>query len=75
MEIKFFASAGRNDLDGMRKELHKVEPIVFNLRFTRMLAVIEKYHEDKDISDKWMSTLNEEVKNCLAEIYSFLETY
>lgn len=75
MESNFFAYAGRNDLPAMRAELHKAKPIVFNLRFSKMLELIEKYNECGKITDDFMNQLNQEMKHCLAEIYNFLETH
>lgn len=74
MEGKFFAYAEIKDLAAMRAELHKVKPIVFNLGFQRMLALIEKYHENGDLAASSLNELNAELKYCLAEIYSFLRT-
>jgi hypothetical protein len=74
MESKLFAHAGATDLSLMRSELHKIKPIVFNLGFSRMLDLIEKYHEKRDFGVDQINQLNQQLKHCLNDIYTFLET-
>jgi hypothetical protein len=58
----------------VRSELHKIKPIVFNLGFSRMLDLIEKYHEKRDFEDDHINQLNQQLRRCLNDIYTFLET-
>jgi hypothetical protein len=70
MDVKFFSAAGENDIPAMHKELHKMYPIVFNLNFSQMLDLIEKYRHCKP--DEF-ATLHAEMKMCLTRIYDLLE--
>lgn len=74
VESKLFAHAEANDLPAVRAELHKIKPIVFNLGFSRMLEVIEEYNEKGDFGDERIQHLNQQLRRCLTDIYSFLET-
>lgn len=71
MEALFFEAYARKDLKVMRAQLHKMTPIVENLKFSRMLQIIEKYKiqvQDVDQFDE----LNQELKTCLDEIYDLV---
>ena len=72
MEVRFLLAVEQNDLQAMRTELHKMQPIVFNLRFSRMLGLIEKYKKEEKGSEE-INKLNQEFKECLNDIYHFLK--
>jgi hypothetical protein len=72
MEARFFAAVENNDLAAMRAELHKMSPIVSNLKFTGMLDLLEKYrHYSNDPRE--VSKLHDDLKICLSQIYLMLE--
>lgn len=69
MDVSFFSAAEANDVTTMRKELHRISPLAFNLNFSQMLDLIEKYsHCDRDGFPK----LHDELKICLIKIYDLL---
>ena len=72
MESRFFAAAENKDLATMKAELHKMSPIVSNLKFAGMLDLLEKYRHYSNDS-KEMSKLHGELKTCLSQIYVMLE--
>jgi hypothetical protein len=70
MDVKFFSAAEEKNIPAMLAELHKMYPIVFNLNFSQMLMLIEKYRQgDSDECAK----LHIELRMCLAKIYDLLE--
>jgi hypothetical protein len=72
MEARFFAAAKNNDMVAMKEELHKISPIVSNLKFAGMLDLLEKYrHYSNDPTE--MSKLHDDLKTCLSQIYVMLE--
>jgi hypothetical protein len=71
MEARFFAAAKNNDMPVMKEELHKMSPIVSNLKFSGMLDLLEKYRHSND--SKEMSKLHDDLKTCLSQIYVMLE--
>lgn len=71
MEVNFFAAVDKRDIHAMRAELHKMSPIISNLRFSEMLSLLEKYRKYKEYSDE-LTILNEELRKCLSSINSFL---
>jgi hypothetical protein len=71
MESRFFTAAESNDLAAMKVELHKISPIVSNLKFARMLDLLEKYRHSNDAKE--MSKLHDDLKTCLSQIYGMLE--
>jgi hypothetical protein len=72
MESRFFAAVENNDLAAMKEELHKMSPIVSNLKFAGMLDLLEKYrHSSNDCKE--MSKLHDDLKACLSQIYVMLE--
>jgi hypothetical protein len=72
MEEQFSLAAEQNDFKAMRAELHKIQPIVFNLRFSRMLDLIETYKQNENEAVE-ISKLNQQLKECLSDLYHFLE--
>lgn len=72
MEVNFFSAVDKRDIHTMRAELHKMYPIISNLRFSEMLSLLEKYRTHKEYSED-LNILNEELRNCLSNIYDFLE--
>ena len=70
MDVRFFSAAEENDVPTMRKELHKMYPIAFNLNFSQMLVLMEKY---RDCDANELATLHSELKICLAKIYDLLK--
>ena len=71
MESRFFAAADTNDLATMKAELHKVSPIISNLKFVAMVDLLEKYHHCSN--DAEMSKLHNDLKGCLSQIYAVLK--
>lgn len=71
MEANFFSAVDKRDIHAMRAELHKMYPIISNLRFSEMLSLLEKYRKQKEYSEE-LGILNEELRNCLSSIYEFL---
>src|SRR5688572_17935514 len=72
MESRFFAAAENNDVATMREELHKIAPIVSNLKFAVMLDVLERYRHLSNDSGE-MSKLHDDLKTCLSQIYVMLK--
>lgn len=70
MDGRFFSAAEKNDISGMRKELHNMYPIAFNLNFSQMLELIEKY---RSCSSDEFTQLHIAMKACLAQIYDLLK--
>ena len=71
MDTRFFSAVEANDIDSMRNELHKLYPIVFNLNFSEMLDLIEKY---RHCSPDEIAKLNQELRTYLAKIYDLIKT-
>jgi hypothetical protein len=69
MDVSFFSAVEEGNIPAMRKELHKMYPIVFNLNFSQMLNLLEKYR-DHDPSE--FAALHTELKTCLTKIYDLL---
>jgi hypothetical protein len=70
MDVRFFSAVEENDVSAMRNELHKISALAFNLKYSQMLDLIEKYrHCDPD----GFSKLHGELKMCLAKIYDLLK--
>jgi hypothetical protein len=74
MESRFFAAVENNDLAAMKIELHKMSPIVSNLKFAEMLDLLEKYRHYSNDSRE-MSKLHDDLKTCLSQIYMMLEEH
>jgi hypothetical protein len=70
MDVKFFSAAEENDIPAMLNELHKMYPIVYNLNFSKMLMLIEKYRHCE--SDQY-AKLHTELRMCLTKIYDLLK--
>ena len=70
MDVNFFSAAEENNVVAMRKELHKMYPIVFNLNFSQMVALIDQY---RNCDPNEFATLHTELKMCMAKIYDLLE--
>lgn len=70
MDASFFSAAEENNLPAMRSELHKMYPIAFNLNFSQMVDLIEKYRHCRD--DEF-TNLHAELKMCLTKIYDLLK--
>lgn len=71
MEVNFFSAVDKRDIHTMRAELHKMYPIISNLRFSEMLSLLEKYRNHKEYSDE-LNILNEQLRNYFSNIYDFL---
>jgi len=70
MDVSFFLAVEDHNVAAMREQLHKISPIAFNLNFSQMLDLIERYRCcDPEEFDK----LHVEMKICLAKIYDFLK--
>ena len=70
MDVRFFSAVEENALPVMRNELHKIAPLVFNLNFSHMLDLIERY---RSCDPDEFSKLHTELKICLTKIYDFLK--
>jgi len=71
MESAFFEANSNRDIKLMRAELHKIIPIVSNLKFYDMMALVEKYKAYEEYSDE-LEFFNAELKKCLVQIYDFI---
>ncbi|MBS1509040.1 MAG: hypothetical protein JSS79_20550 [Bacteroidetes bacterium] len=71
MENAFFAADKKRDIKSMRAELHKMSPIVSNLKYAELYALFEKYRVFEGYDDS-LSELNRELKSHLSTIYRFL---
>jgi hypothetical protein len=71
MDGTFFFAAEENDFSVMRKELHKMYPLVYNLNFFQMLDLIEKYRQCNP--DEFIK-LHTELKTCMTKIYELLNS-
>jgi len=69
MDVRFFSAVGDNNIIAMRRELHNMYPIVFNLKFSRMLTLIDRYRHC-DAGE--LAKLHVEMRLCLAKIYELL---
>ena len=72
MELQFHDAMQKNDVLQMRRELHRMRPIVSNLRFTRMMELLDKY-ENNETAPIELVGLNDELNDCLTEIYYVLK--
>lgn len=70
MDVNFFSAVEENNVAAMRKELHKMYPIVFNLNFSQMVALIDQY---RDCDPNEFSKLHTELKTSLTKIYDLLK--
>ena len=71
-EIAFFKADSERDFRSMRSELHKISPIIFNLKYKDFLSLIEQYKAYNQYSDE-LKNLNEQLKQYLVQVYTFLE--
>jgi hypothetical protein len=71
MQLKLSDAVNRDDRHEMRKELHKIRPIAHNLRYARMIELLDRY-ESTDASTWETKTIHDEVSACVAEIDRFL---
>jgi hypothetical protein len=71
-EIAFFKADSERDFRSMRSELHKISPIIFNLKYKDFLSLIEQYKAYDQYSDE-LKNLNEQLKQYLVQVYTFLE--
>ena len=69
IELSFFSAAKANEIRTLRNELHKMHPIAVNLKFYRMLNLIENYRNSDPAE---FIKLHDELKICLAKIYELL---
>jgi len=71
-EIAFFKADSEKDFKSMRSELHKISPIIFNLKYKEFLSLIEQYKAYDQYSDE-LKNLNEQLRQYLVQVYIFLE--
>jgi hypothetical protein len=71
MDDRFFFAAEENNVTAMREELHKMYPIAFNLHFSQLLDLIEKY---RHCDPAEFANLHGELRMCLTKIYDLLKT-
>jgi hypothetical protein len=71
-EIAFFKADSQQDFRSMRSELHKISPIIFNLRYKEFYSLIEQYKVYDQYNDE-LKNLNEQLRQYLAQVYIFLE--
>jgi len=71
MEQAFFEADATKNLKLMRLELHKMSPIVSNLKFAELSVLFEKYRTLSEY-DESIQPLHSELKYHLRTIYSFL---
>lgn len=72
MEKVFFTAVKEGNDRKMRDELHKMYPIVSNLKHDEFLQVIWEYR-NASTEQPAMDSLHERLRHCLAETYLFLE--
>jgi hypothetical protein len=59
------------DEQRLRAELHRMRPIISNLRFNRMTALLDKFHEVQGSSSEFQEW-QQQLISCVHEIYSCL---
>ncbi len=72
MEQAFFEADSEKNLIAMKGELHKMNPIVRNLRDEEFSLLMEKYKVISEYDDS-IQSLHLELKDRLANVYAFLE--
>lgn len=71
-EIAFFKADNEKDFKSMKSELHKISPIIFNLKYTEFLSLLEQYKVYDQYNDEFKN-LNEQLRQYFVQVYSFLE--
>ncbi len=72
MEQAFFEADVTRNLKVMQLELHKMNPIVSNLKYQELSSLIEKYRTFNEYDDS-IALLHSELKFHLNTIYVFLK--
>lgn len=72
MEASFFKADSERDILRMRAEIHKMMPIISNLKYQEFITVAEQYRNCQQYDDR-INSLNKELKQCLGQLYAFLD--
>jgi hypothetical protein len=70
MEIKMRDAVQKNDIPQIRREFHRMRPIIWNLRFTRMMDLLDKYQNRETIDIEF----SDDLATCFEEIFCLLRT-
>lgn len=72
-ETSFLEADQRRDIMKMRQEVHKMIPIVSNLRYAEFLVIAQQYRFYTGYSTD-LVPLNKELRQCLVRIFAFLSS-
>lgn len=72
MEQAFFEADAKRNLVAMKGELHKISPIVANLKDEEFSSLLEKYKALTEYQDD-IQNMHSELKNRLLSVYEFLK--
>jgi hypothetical protein len=73
IEKNFFEADKVKDLAAMKVQLHRMYPIVSNLRYKELLRLISHYQSHQEYTVQFEDYATE-LKNCLSTLYQFLES-
>lgn len=71
-EEAFFEADKTKNFAAMKVQLHRMYPIVSNLRYQKLLALITKYQSHQEYADQF-ADFNIELKKYLLTLYQFLK--
>ncbi len=72
VELLFFEADKAKDIVKMKNQLHKIYPIVSNLKYEEFLSLINIYRTYDQYGSE-LPLLNAELKNHFARVYQFLK--